>query len=128
MSSVPQLKPPPSLFRAEFTAIVQRPHGSYQVRPYLSSGPLLTAYIDLHDTCSFTLHGTARQLHNWTRREKQKHKEQRAERAKAYTEEGTDSNCSEKPPSTEAEDDEAFDGEMDNFQTPQVCHDDLSLF
>jgi hypothetical protein len=127
MSSVPQLKPHPSLSRAEFTAVVQRPHASYQVRPFSLQGPLLAAYTDLRDTCSFTLHATARQLHDWTRREKQKLKEQRAERAKAYAEKETGSNCSEKPPSTEAEDDETLDGEMDNFQTPQVRRDDLSL-
>jgi hypothetical protein len=78
--------------------------------------------------CSFKLHATARQLHDWTRSEKQRLKEERAERAKAYVEKGTDHNCSEKPLSTEAEGGEAFEGEMNNFQTPLVRRDDLSLF
>jgi hypothetical protein len=51
-------------------------------------------------------------------------KEQSAARAKACAEKGPDPNGSEKPPFTEAE---AFEGEMDNFQTPLVGRNDLSL-
>jgi hypothetical protein len=72
-----------------------------------------------HDHCSFKLHATSRQLHEWTRTENTKAKERSPQMMK---EEKADL-CSEKSSSTQAE---TFEGEMDNFQTPLVrrgvCH------
>jgi hypothetical protein len=75
----------------------------------------------LHDHCSFKLHATSRQLHDWTRTEKTKAKERapkmvKAEQADLY---------SEKRSSPKAE---TFQGEMDNFQTPLVRRGFMSPF
>jgi len=72
--------------------------------------------------CSYKLHATARQLHEWTRSEKMKLKEQAiAEMAKEKeAETQADRSREEKPSSAETEVNETFEGEMDNFQTPLV--------
>jgi len=68
--------------------------------------------------CSFKLHATARQLHEWTRSEKMKLKEQAV--AEMAQQAQGDPCCEEKVLSAEAEVNETFEGEMDNFQTPLV--------
>jgi hypothetical protein len=71
---------------------------------------------------SFKLHATALQLHEWTRSEKMKLKEQAvAEMVKEKQAQG-DPCLEEKALSAEAEvnETETFEGEMDNFQTPLV--------
>ena len=68
---------------------------------------------------SFKLHATARQLHEWTRREKMKLKEH-AVVEMAKEKQVQDPCREEKGSSAEAEVNETFEGEMDNFQTPLV--------
>jgi len=72
------------------------------------------SYKDLMTHINFKLHATARQLHEWTRGENVKLKEQAAAAEVAKETTGDDD---EKPRSAE---DETFEveGEMDNFQTP----------
>ena len=70
---------------------------------------------------SFKLHATARELHDWTRMEKMKLKEQAvAATAKEKLAHGQDPCREEKRSPAEAEVNETFEGEMDNFQTPVV--------
>jgi hypothetical protein len=76
--------------------------------------------------CSFKLHATSRQLHEWTRSEKMKLKEQ-AVSEMAKEKQGAvgaqvDPCSEEKGLSAETEVDETFEGEMDDFQTPLVRH------
>ena len=109
-------------FRAEPASVVQRSDDTYQVRA--SDGPrfqMTNASILLY---SFKLHDTALQLHEWTRSEKMKLKEQAvAEMAKEKEAQAQGEPCvEEKSLSAEAEVNETdpFEGEMDNFQTPLV--------
>ncbi|KAI0278410.1 caspase domain-containing protein [Russula aff. rugulosa BPL654] len=69
------------------------------------------SYKDLMTHINFKLHTTARQLHEWTRSEKMKLKE------KAAGAQG-DPCGEEKAMSAEEEDNETFEGEMNDFQTP----------
>jgi hypothetical protein len=70
--------------------------------------------------CSFKLHDTALLLHEWTRSEKMKLKEQAVAKM-AKEKEGQGDPCDEeKALSAEEEGNETFEGEMDNFQTPLV--------
>lgn len=105
-------------FRAEPASVVQRSHDAYQVRFRPSSISYTDASIHRD---SFKLHATALQLHEWTRSEKVKLKEQ-AEMAKENGAEGQDPCLEEKRSSAEGEvsETETFQGEMDNFQTPLV--------
>jgi hypothetical protein len=75
-----------------------------------------------HDWYSFKLHETSRQLHEWTRSEKMKLKEQTAEAAKGERCHG------EKPSTTDVQGAEPFEGEMDDFQTPLVRRGLLPFF
>ncbi|KAF8492193.1 caspase domain-containing protein [Russula emetica] len=78
------------------------------------------SYKDLMTHINFKLHTSALQLHEWTRSEKMKLKEQAvAEMAKEKPAQAQGDPCSEeKALSAEGEVDETFEGEMDNFQTP----------
>jgi hypothetical protein len=101
----------------EPTSILQRPHDAYLVRS-LPTLACLDFLSHTYDHCSFKLHVTSRQLHEWTRSEKTKHHEQAAKTAKA---EHADP-CGDNPSRMEAEaaQAETLEGEMDNFQTPLV--------
>jgi len=61
---------------------------------------------------NFKLHETSRQLHEWTRSEKMKLKEQAAEAAKGERCHG------EKASTTDVQGAETVEGELDDFQTP----------
>jgi hypothetical protein len=70
---------------------------------------------------NFKLHATALQLHDWTRKEKMKLKEQAVVEMSKKKEAQEQDSCREKEPSpAEAGVNETveFEGEMDNFQTP----------
>lgn len=88
----------------------------------LLSFPFLST--SLHGRFSFKLHATARQLHDYTRSEKMRLKEQATDEA----EEQADPSFREKPSFTEAEATETFEGELDNFQTPLVRLSHLLFF
>ena len=78
---------------------------------YASDGPRFQTLMILR--CSFKLHDTTLQLHEWTRSEKMKLKEKEAQAQ-------GDARGEEKALSAEGEVNETFEGEMDNFQTPLV--------
>lgn len=88
---------------------------------YASDGPRFHILTLRFPFDSFKLHATALQLHEWTRSEKVKLKEQ-AEMAKENGAEAQDPCLEEKRLSAEGKDNETetFQGEMDNFQTPLV--------
>jgi hypothetical protein len=95
---------------------------------YASDGPRFQITNASIPRYSFKIHDTALQLHEWTRSEKMKLKEQAvAEMAK---EKQAQAQGEKKALSAEAEvnETESFEGEMDNFQTPLVRCGLLVLF
>ena len=97
-------------------------HIKYDFIPTLTDlGRFLMPSVMPHDCCSFKIHATSRQLHEWTRTEKTKAKE----RAPQMVKEEQADLFSEEPPATKSE---TFEGEMDNFQTPLVRRSHMPFF